>query len=115
MAKGISGFPGIHIHDAVCAIIFCMNDARIEGPVNFTAPNPVQMDTFGKTIGAVLHRPHWLTVPPFFLKKLLGEMSILVLEGQNVLPTKLKEEGFTFSFPTLKEALQNILKEDSHV
>lgn len=115
IGKGNQWLSWIHIHDAVRAIIFSMNDARIEGPVNFTAPNPVQMDTFGKTIGTVLHRPHWLTVPPFFLKKLLGEMSILVLEGQNVLPTKLKEEGFTFSFPTLKEALQNILKEDSHV
>ncbi|MGG3497090.1 TIGR01777 family oxidoreductase [Peribacillus simplex] len=115
MGKGNQWLSWIHIHDAVRAIIFCMNGSRIEGPVNFTAPNPVQMDTFGETIGAVLHRPHWLPVPPFFLKKLLGEMSILVLEGQNVLPIKLKEEGFIFSFPTLKEALQNILKEDSHV
>lgn len=115
MGKGNQWLSWIHIHDVVRAIIFCMNDQRIEGPVNFTAPNPVQMDTFGKTIGAVLHRPHWFPVPPFFLKKLLGEMSILVLEGQNVLPTKLKDEGFTFSFPTLKEALQNILNEDSHV
>ncbi|MFE4812933.1 TIGR01777 family oxidoreductase [Peribacillus simplex] len=115
MGKGNQWLSWIHIHDVVRAIIFCMKDQRIEGPVNFTAPNPVQMDTFGKTIGAVLHRPHWLPVPPFFLKQLLGEMSILVLEGQNVLPTKLKEVGFTFSFPTLKKALQNILKEDSHV
>lgn len=115
MGKGNQWLSWIHIHDVVRAIIFCMNDQRIEGPVNFTAPNPVQMDTFGKTIGAVLHRPHWLPVPPIFLKKLLGEMSILVLEGQNVLPTKLKDEGFTFSFPILKEALQNILNEDSHV
>ncbi|MFF2459657.1 TIGR01777 family oxidoreductase [Peribacillus simplex] len=115
MGKGNQWLSWIHIHDVVRAIIFCMNDQRIDGPVNFTAPNPVQMDTFGKTIGAILHRPHWLPVPPFFLKKLLGEMSILVLEGQNVLPTKLKDEGFTFSFPILKEALQNILNEDSHV
>lgn len=115
MGKGNQWLSWIHIHDVARAIIFCMNDQRIEGPVNFTAPNPVQMDTFGKTIGAVLHRPHWLPVPPFFLKKLLGEMSILVLEGQNVLPTKLKDAGFTFSFPILKEALQNILNEDSHV
>ncbi|MGE7906851.1 TIGR01777 family oxidoreductase [Peribacillus sp. NPDC094092] len=115
MGKGNQWLSWIHIHDVVRAIIFCMNDQRIEGPVNFTAPNPVQMDTFGKTIGAILHRPHWLPVPPFFLKKLLGEMSMLVLEGQNVLPSKLKEEGFTFNFPTLKEALQNTLKEESHV
>lgn len=115
MGKGNQWLSWIHIHDVVRAIIFCMNDQRIEGPVNFTAPNPVQMDTFGKTIGTVMHRPHWLPVPPFFLKTMLGEMSVLVLEGQNVLPIKLKEEGFLFSFPTLKNALQNILKEDSHV
>ncbi|MGE7763138.1 TIGR01777 family oxidoreductase [Peribacillus sp. NPDC097895] len=115
MGKGNQWLSWIHIHDVVRAIVFCMNDSRIEGPVNFTAPTPVPMNTFGKTIGAVLHRPHWFSVPPFILKTMMGEMSILVLEGQNVLPIKLKEEGFTFTFPTLKDALQNILKGDYHV
>jgi uncharacterized protein len=38
----------------------------------------------------------------------LGEMSILVLEGQKVLPEKLEENGFTFLFPELKSALTEI-------
>ena len=57
-----------------------------------------------------MHRPHWLPVPPFMLKTLLGEMSILVLEGQKVLPNKLAEEEFTFTFPTLNSSFTQYLK-----
>lgn len=115
MGKGSQWLSWIHIHDVARAIVFCMNNQHIQGPVNFTAPNPVQMDKFGKEIGTIMHRPHWLPVPPFMLKTMLGEMSILVLEGQKVLPNKLAEEEFTFTFPTLNTALHNILKENSHV
>lgn len=66
------------------------------------------MKEFGKTLGSVLHRPHWLPVPEIALKLILGEMSILVLEGQKVLPAKLEENGFTFLFPDLKSALKDI-------
>ncbi|MFD9628069.1 TIGR01777 family oxidoreductase [Peribacillus muralis] len=115
LGKGNQWLSWIHLQDVVRAISFCINDQSMEGPVNFTAPTPVQMDAFGKTIGAVMHRPHWFPVPPFILKTVMGEMSILVVEGQNVLPTKLKRAGFTFTFPTINDALQAILKKDNHV
>ncbi|HZG58955.1 MAG TPA: DUF1731 domain-containing protein [Anoxybacillus sp.] len=37
-------------------------------------------------------------------------MSILVLEGQQILPEKLQKFGFNFSFPYLEEALYDILQ-----
>lgn len=109
IGKGSQWLSWIHIQDVARAIAFCIKNQHMQGPVNFTTPNPVQMDTFGKTIGAVMHRPHWFPVPPFLLKAALGEMSVLVLEGQKVLPDKLIQEEFSFSFPTLKMALEDIL------
>lgn len=67
------------------------------------------MKEFGQTIGSVLHRPHWLPVPSFALKLILGKKSALVLEGQHVIPKMLTESGFTFTFPTLQEALEDLL------
>ncbi|MBP2242697.1 uncharacterized protein (TIGR01777 family) [Cytobacillus eiseniae] len=100
----------IHLHDVVKAIEFVITTNEIEGPVNFTAPNPVSMREFGKTLGKVLERPHWIPAPAFALKIALGEMSILVLEGQKVIPNKLVSHGFTFSFPKLDDALKDIYR-----
>ncbi|MCR8658621.1 TIGR01777 family oxidoreductase [Paenibacillus endoradicis] len=99
----------IHIEDVVRATLYCITNPLLSGPVNFTAPNAVNMKTFGHTIGKVLHRPHWISVPEFMLKLLLGEMSILILEGQTVMPNALLEQGFSFSYPTLEKALQELL------
>jgi NAD dependent epimerase/dehydratase family enzyme len=38
----------------------------------------------------------------------MGESSDLVLFGQKVVPQRLLDEGFTFSYPTLKEALAEL-------
>ena len=99
----------IHLHDVVRAILFCMDNDRVNGAVNFTAPHPMDMKSFGKEIGRTLKKPHWLPVPSFALKILLGEMSILVLEGQRVLPKKLVDYGFEFTYPKLDAALQDII------
>lgn len=99
----------IHIRDVVRALTFCMDHQEIQGPVNFTSPNPVHMDEFGRGVGKVLHRPHWFPVPGFMLKMLLGEMSVLVLEGQKVIPEKLQTHQFDFSYPTLLPALEDLL------
>jgi len=99
----------VHITDVVRSILFAIKNENIRGPVNVTAPSPVRMKAFGKTIGAVLHRPHWLPVPSFALKLALGQKSSLVLEGQHVRPKVLMQAGFEFMFPTLRQALEDLL------
>lgn len=100
----------VHITDVVRSILFAIQNENIRGPVNVTAPSPVRMKAFGKTIGAVLHRPHWLPVPSVALKLALGKKSSLVLEGQHVRPEVFMQAGFEFVFPTLRQALEDLLK-----
>lgn len=98
----------IHLKDVVRGILFLLKNKEIEGAVNFTAPNPEKMKDFGQHLGRALRRPHWLPVPAFLLKTVLGEMSVMVLEGQKVLPAKLTEYGFRFQYPELKATFEDI-------
>ncbi|TSI11785.1 TIGR01777 family oxidoreductase [Lysinibacillus sp. BW-2-10] len=100
----------VHVTDVVRAIVFAIENPHVNGPVNVTAPHPVTMKEFGKIIGTVLKRPHWLPVPSFAMKLALGEKSQLVLEGQQVLSNKLLSEGFKFTYPELRLALEDLLK-----
>ena len=99
----------VHVEDVVRAISFAIQNNNLRGPVNVTAPSPIRMADFGKTIGAVLRRPHWFPVPSIIMKIALGKKSALVLEGQHVLPKKLLDNGFEFHYPTLEAALKNLL------
>ncbi|MEH7415525.1 TIGR01777 family oxidoreductase [Neobacillus drentensis] len=98
----------VHVMDVIRAIDFVL-EKPLHGPVNVTAPVPVRMKEFGQTIGSVLHSPHWLPVPSFAMKWVLGQKSALVLEGQHVVPEILKREGFEFSFSLLQPALEDLL------
>ncbi|NWQ42590.1 TIGR01777 family protein [Bacillus sp. EB106-08-02-XG196] len=99
----------VHVTDVVRTILFAITSDQLSGPVNVTAPNPLRMNEFGKSIGSVLQRPHWLPVPSFAMKMVLGQKSALVLEGQHVIPQVLQENGFEFKFPTLRLALEDLL------
>jgi uncharacterized protein len=108
IGNGQQWMSWIHIEDVVKAIVFVINNEKIEGPINFTAPNPVMMKDFGKILSSVLHRPHWLPVPRFALRTLLGEMSTLVVDGQKVFPQMLIDNNYQFIYPELHGALKNI-------
>ncbi|KAA0544936.1 TIGR01777 family protein [Bacillus sp. BGMRC 2118] len=110
VGSGEQWLSWIHINDVVGLVLFAINQEQINGPLNVVSPEPVTMREFGKCVGRVLHKPHWLPAPGFALKLLLGEMSILVLEGQKVLPKVAEEYGYNFLYPTLEEALADILK-----
>lgn len=110
VGSGRQWLSWVHVEDVARAIAFAIEQENLQGPVNTTAPFPMQMDDFGKTIGSVMHRPHWFPVPSFIMKIALGKKSALVLEGQHVLPEKLLANGFVFKFPHLEQALQDILR-----
>ncbi|WP_108670531.1 TIGR01777 family oxidoreductase [Peribacillus acanthi] len=109
IGQGDQWMSWIHIEDVARAIEFIILTKDINGPVNITAPTPVKMDEFGRVLGNVLHRPHWLPTPGLLLKAILGEMSILVLEGQKVYPKKLINHSFEYKYPILKDALTDLL------
>lgn len=75
-------------------------------PLNATAPNPVTMREFAKTLGRVLHRPAIAPAPAWVLRLALGEMAEMLLTGQKVIPAESLLLGYAFRYPTLSEALQ---------
>ncbi|SDY33690.1 hypothetical protein SAMN05421736_101991 [Evansella caseinilytica] len=108
LGSGRQWISWIHIEDAVNAILHCITSDELDGPVNVTAPEPVIMSEFGKTLSRIIQRPYWLTVPDFVLKTVLGEMSTLILAGQKVLPQKLLQSGFSYRFKTIDAALTDL-------
>lgn len=100
----------VHVQDVANAAVFLLEHASAQGVFNITAPFPLRMNDFGKTIGNALHRPHWLPAPAFLMKSALGQKSALVLEGQYVSSEKIVTAGFDFEFPVLADALNDLLK-----
>ncbi|WP_310427276.1 TIGR01777 family oxidoreductase [Chamaesiphon sp. VAR_48_metabat_135_sub] len=109
IGSGNQWFSWIHRDDVVKLIIAALTDTQMQGVYNATAPNPVTMTDFAHTLGTVMNRPSWLPVPNFALEALLGEGAIVVLQGQQVMPTQTLSRGFEFQYPTLKPALAEIL------
>jgi NAD dependent epimerase/dehydratase family enzyme len=100
----------IHIEDMVSLILYCINSDNLAGPVNATAPNPVTNRVFSKTLGAALHRPAIFAMPAPVVRLLFGEMGeALLLQGQAVVPKKLHDSGFEFTYPQLSEALRQLI------
>ena len=109
IGSGNQWFSWIHRDDVVKLIIAALNDTKMQGVYNATAPNPVTMTEFAQTLGTVMNRPSWLPVPNFALEAMLGEGAIVVLQGQQVVPTRTLAQGFDFQYSTLKPALSAIL------
>lgn len=98
----------IHIADEVGLILWAIGDARVKGPLNAVAPEPVRMGTFTKALGRALHRPSWLPVPGFALRAALGEFATMLLGSQRVVPKVALEGHYEFRFPQLPEALSDL-------
>jgi uncharacterized protein len=110
IGSGKQWFSWIHRDDVVKLIVSSIINSKIEGVYNATSPNPVTMQDFAQTLGSVMNRPSWLPVPDFAIEALLGEGAIVVLQGQQVVPTQTLAEGFKFQYPTLQPALAAILR-----
>jgi len=108
---GSQWFSWIHRDDEVGVIIKALEDERLRGPVNATAPEPQTNQDFSSTLAKVLGRPSWLPVPGFGLKMMLGEVGDMLSEGQRVVPKKALDAGYHFIYPTAQEALHNLLQE----
>ncbi|MEZ6962489.1 MULTISPECIES: TIGR01777 family oxidoreductase [unclassified Aeromonas] len=110
MGAGNQVMSWIHVQDLVRAILFLLEHGECDGIFNGTAPHPVSNREFSQTLAHTLHRPHLFFVPATLLRLMMGEASDLLLTGQHVLPTRLQQAGFHFTYPELPQALTNLLR-----
>lgn len=109
LGSGDQWLSWIHRDDLIGLIRTILEREDIAGPVNGTAPHPVRMREFARTLGRVMHRPARFRVPGALLRLVLGEMADLVLTGQRVRPAAALRMGYTYRFEHLEPALQDLL------
>jgi NAD dependent epimerase/dehydratase family enzyme len=68
------------------------------------------MKDFASRLGEVLGRPSLLPVPKLAVQLLMGEGGEYAVKGQKVKPGFLQNHGFTFRYPRLAEALEDLVK-----
>ncbi|MGD9157748.1 MAG: TIGR01777 family oxidoreductase [Desulfobacteraceae bacterium] len=110
LGNGRQYFSWIHIKDLINIILFQIENKGLDGPFNCTAPNPVTNRELTHTIAAVMNKPLLMPpVPGFMMKIIMGEFADVLLKGQRVIPKKLMDAGFSFEFPEIKSALEDII------
>jgi uncharacterized protein (TIGR01777 family) len=109
VAGGRQYISWIHLDDLVGVMVAAVGDERWSGPVNATAPEPVNNRDFSRALGRALKRPALLPVPAAALKLLYGEMAEIVTQGARVVPAKPLVLGFQFAHGDLDEALASAL------
>ena len=82
----------------------------MNGAYNAVAPDFVNNDELTEKIATHLDKKIWLpNIPKFVIKTILGEMSVLALEGSRISSKKILDSGFQFSYEKLDEALSDVI------
>ena len=108
LGSGLQPSPWVHIDDVVGMLRLALADETISGPMNVVAPvTPTNAD-FTKALAASFGRKARLRLPAAPLRWLGGEMTSLLLDGQNAVPARALAAGYTFRFPALPAALADL-------
>ncbi len=110
LGSGEQWMSWIHVDDLVEMILWALQTSSINGVFNATSPEPVTNQRFTEVLASTLRRPALLPVPAIALKLALGEMAEeTLLVSQRAVPERAQTQGFTFQYPSLVGALENLL------
>jgi uncharacterized protein len=110
LSHGRQYMSWISMDDTISGILHILNNDKIAGPVNLTAPNPVTNKEFSKTLAGVFSKKVFFNIPKFIVSALWGEMGKeTLLASARVKPEKLLNNGFSFQHNNLSKALRDVL------
>ncbi|MBU6383690.1 MAG: TIGR01777 family oxidoreductase [Verrucomicrobia bacterium] len=110
LGSGKQWISWIHLDDLIQALSFLL-EHPLSGPINLVSPHPVRQQDFALTIAGLLHRPHWMRLPAWVLRALLGQAADeLLLASTRVQPAKLLAANFPFQYADLRSAMYNALQ-----
>lgn len=110
VAGGKQCFSWVHIKDLVKAFKFLISHPELHGVFNITSPTPMSQHDFAKQLAQTLNRPCVIPLPLWQLKLMFGEGAQVLTHSSAVIPKRLLENGFEFSYPTAQTALQDLLR-----
>ena len=109
--NGLQWMSWISRDDLIRLLRWAIETPGVSGVYNAVAPEPVRNKEFASTLGDVMKRPSFMPAPAAALRLALGEMGqALLLDSQRVVPERTVHDGFEFGDPTLRPALEKILR-----
>ena len=101
----------IHLHDLCRMFLYAIENESVSGIYNAVAPQPISNRELNKQLGKYLYGNSFFSmpVPAWVLQIMLGEMSIEVLKSATVSAHKIQDAGFQFLYPTIQQAIAQIL------
>jgi uncharacterized protein (TIGR01777 family) len=110
LAGGNQYVSWIHVQDEVGILLWGLDNEKVSGVINATAPNPVTNKVFSKALGKALGRPAVVPVPGLTVDLMFGkEFGKVLRGGQRVMPRRALDLGYEFKHPELDEALGDLL------
>ncbi|WP_232825910.1 TIGR01777 family oxidoreductase [Chitinophaga alhagiae] len=113
MGNGEQWVSWIHLQDLVRLYFNAVVNDGLNGVYNAVAPHPATNHELITSLARAAKGNGFVTmhVPAFALKLALGEMSVEVLKSVKASAGKILQTGFQFSYPTVAEAMEQILRE----
>jgi len=109
---GSQKFSWIHLHDILGIILFLRDHAELSGVFNVSSPNPVTNRELMQELRQAMKMHFGLPAPAWMLEMGAGVIQTeteLILKSRWVIPERLEQAGYRFKYPTLKEALHEII------
>lgn len=102
----------IHIDDLCRMYCEAIENVYLSGSYNAVAPHPVSQKTLILALAERLRNKFYIPihVPSFLLKLLYGKRSIEILKSTTVSCKKIKTTGFTFLYPTIDAAIDELIR-----
>ncbi len=109
LGHGKQPFPWIHLQDTARALAFLVTNENTRGAYNLTGPHIISNKEFSLHLARALRKPMIFNVPALAVRLLFGEMSVLLLQGQQAVSWKLQKAGFDFTYTEAQAALAQLL------
>jgi len=120
--RGLGGRAGdgrqfvswIHYEDFVAVVRWLIERDELDGVVNIASPNPLPNAEFMRVLREAYGMPFGLPARNWMLE--IGAVCLrteteLVLKSRRVVPQRLLEDKFTFTFPGWREAAANLCQQ----
>jgi uncharacterized protein (TIGR01777 family) len=110
IAGGRQYMSWIHVDDEVGILLWALDNEKVSGTINSTAPKPVTNREFSQALGRALHRPAAVPVPGFALDLKFGrEFGAVLRGGQRVIPRRALDLGYEFHYADIDRALKSLV------